>query len=732
VLVYKTPSPDLPGDFAGGIVKVYTTSIAEKNQLTVSLQASSREFSTGTAFNYNAPSSTDILGYDNGMRSIPKDFPELLDTKAPDYKTNIGQWSKEFGKDWTVNTTRANPDARLSLALSNVWHFKKLKIGNTLGATYSNTYTNYKIHRQAWDSTAKDYDYMDLKSDNTVSSGIMDNVGIAVGNTKIEFKNLYNQIGKSSLTVRRSVPDSTSPNPDELGYAMGYESRATYTSQLTGTHKNDDETRKYTWTLGYSDLFKNQPDLRRIRYTKNPGDNDSLFKASIPSTVDILNGGKWYSTLYEHTYSFSQQLQQKINIKDYTFEASAGNYIEYKSRSLRIRQLGYSIKSGGQTQQILRLPVNGIFNDTNIDGNKRFKIGEVTHDYDHYDAQNELAAGFITVKAPVGKHITLFGGARYEYNVQSLKAVVNLDTIEPQIKTNYLLPSINAAYNFTAKSLVRLAYGKTLNRPEFREWAPAYYYDFDELAGNYGSLYPTTAIKGKQNDTLKVCTIQNFDLRYELYPTAGEMLQLGVFYKSFKNPIQRVIITTGGYDYSFINADNAYCYGFELDFRKNLAFLDKKFRIDFFRDLTLVGNLSLVKSELNIDTNRVNLVIPRSTMQGQSPYIVNAGVYYQSSENGFQGSLLYNVFGPRMYAIGNTAGSGVSRGEMPFQSFDFAVSKSLNKHFMISLGIQNMLGSRIVFLSDTNKDNKFDTKHDSEVKSYYPGRYYSVGLKIKF
>lgn len=732
VLVFKTPSPDLPGDFAGGMVKVYTTSLADRNQLTVSLQTSSREYTTGTDFNYNNPGKYDWLGFDDGKRNIPGLIPGFVSSKDPDYKANISTWSKSFGNDWIVNTGKANPDARLSLALSNVWKLKKIKIGNTLGVAYSNTYTNFNIHRQTWDSIAKDNDYMDKKSDNTVSSGIMDNVGVSIGNSKIELKNLYNQIGKSSLTIRRTVFDSTSPNPDEKGYAMGYESRATYASQLTGTHKNKTDTRKYTWTLGYTDLFKNQPDLRRIRYTKSMTDADSMFKASVPSSVDILNGGRWYSTLYEHTYSFNHQFTQKINVtKNYSFEASIGNYLEYKTRSFQIRQLGYTIKPGANTQRLLRLPINEIFADSNVDGLNKFKIGEVTNDYDHYDGKNQLIASYLTLKLPVGDRVTIFGGARYEYNIQSLSAVVNLDTLNPEIKTKYLLPSVNASYNFSDKSLVRIAYGKTLNRPEFREWAPSYYYDFDEMAGLYGSLYPNTANKTKTRDTLKVAEIQNIDVRYELYPHAGEMLQLGVFYKSFKNPIQRIIITSGGFDYSFINADNATCYGFELDVRKSLAFADTLLGTNIFRDFAFVGNLSLVKSELNIDTSRINLVVPKSTMQGQSPYIVNAGLYYQNLDNGFQGSLLYNVYGARVYAIGNATGSGVSRGEMPFQSFDFTIAKTFLKRFVINFGIQNILNSRVVLKNDTNRDDKFDSKNDLEVKTFYPGRYYSLGIKVK-
>ena len=737
VLIFKTPSPDLPGDFAGGMVKVYTTSIADKDQLSISLQTSSREYTTGTNMNYTAPSKTDWLGYDDGKRSIPSSIPDYLHKNDP----NSTAQSKAFGNDWIIQNKNTRPDARVSLAWSKAWKFKKIKIGNTLGVSYANTFTNYQIKRQDWDSAQKSYFYSDKRSSNNVSAGFMENLGVTYGNSKIEFKNLYNQIGNSSVTVRQSVRDTSAPlTADERAYALAYESRATYSSQLTGTHKNKKDTRKYTWGLGYNDLFKNQPDLRRIKYSKQQSEPDSLYKAQIASTVDPLNGGgRLYSTLYEHTYSFNHQITQKFTIdSSYSFEVSAGNFVEYKDRSFRIRQMGYTINPGANAQTLKYLPIDQIFADTNVGGSTKFRMDENTNKYDRYSGQNELIASFVSVKLPVGKHITVFGGARYEYNIQSIQTFVNLDSIKPDIKTKFLLPSVNASYNFTDKSLLRLAYGKTLNRPEFREWAPIFFYDFDELAGNKGSLFKTTASRSKSanvGDTLKVAQIQNFDVRYELYPNSGELIQVGGFFKSFKDPIQRVIVPGSGSDskaFTFINANSAYCYGLELDLRKNLFWLDSKFGTEFFKDVSIVGNLALAKSQLTIDSSQIVGAIPKSNLQGQSPYVVNAGAYYQSLKNGFQGSLLYNVFGPRMYAVGSTDPQGESIGELPFQSFDITISKLLHKHYIVNFGIQNLLGSRITFVKDINRDNKFDSKHDRDYTTYYPGRYYSIGVKFKF
>lgn len=730
ILVFKTPAPELPGDFAGGMVKVYTTSLQDKNSVSVGVQSSYRTGSTGTNFNYNQPSATDWLGYDNGSRSLPSAVPS---DKFFSTDPNINAITKSFNNSWIVNNKTLGPDGRFNAAVSNVFKFKKVKLGNTFGLAYSNTSTNYNISRKEWVDTTPVYNYNDLQSETKVNVGLLDNIAAVFGNNKIEFKNLYNQSGKSTVTVRSSAIDEelNAKRPDELGYAMAYESRAVYTSQLSGTHTSNNNDRKYEWTLGYTDLFWNQPDLKRILYTKNIG--DTVFKAQVARQPDIyLGGGRYYGQLYEHVYSFNHNFTQKIHIdSNYAFDVSVGNYMEYKSRAFSARQLGYTLKSF-MPDTLNSLPINQIFSENNVGGLGQYRIEDGTNDYDKYSATNTLIANYLAVKFPIGNRINVSGGVRYEYNKQTLLGYINgTDTITPEVTTKFLLPSFNASYSLNEKNLVRIAYGKTLNRPEFREWAPSLYYDFDDKALVFGSLNPAGT-----GDTLKVAQIQNIDARWEWYPSNGEMVHAGVFYKSFKDPIQRIILQ-GGADskqISFGNGSTAYSMGVEIDIRKNLMFIDDLLKTNIFKNFAFVGNLSLIKSELTIDSAATKLTdqFKTSQLQGQSPYVVNVGLFYQNDSLGLQGSLLYNVAGPRIYALGRDLEGQESIGELPFKSMDLVLSKTIYKRFNISLGIQNLLDSKVHFVKDTNRDGKFDTKNDLDYKSFSPGRYISLGLKVKF
>ncbi len=732
ILIFKTPAANLPGDFAGGMVKIYTSSLPAKNEYKFAIQGSYRDGSTGTDFNYEPKHSGDAFGYDNGGRNLPSAVPgEYFDKNHYD----VGAITRSFENNWIINTQKQKPDLRISGSAANIFKLGTIKLGNTFGFSYANTRTNYNKQLYDWDQTVLNYHYNDQESINKVSLALLDNITGVIGNSKIEFKNLYNQIGTSGVTLRTNIRDSalgSSSFVDLKGYQLFYENKRTYTSQLMGSHHNDENTRKYNWTIGYSNLFRNLPDLRRIQYTELVPQS-GIFQAAVASGSPDVNrgGGKLYGKLNEDNYSFSHEFFQKLKINsEYSVELSLGNYLEYKNRNYDLRQLGYTIPAtGGQARlDLLRLPVGQIFEASNVGDQSNFIIVDNTDGFDHYTAKNTLIASFVSLNIPIGDHIKALIGARYESNRQQLETKVSTATVSPDLKTNYLLPSANFTYNFTAKMLLRFAYGQTLNRPEFREQAPAFFYDYTLRAGTYGAFFFPGA-KG-----LKVAEVQNFDFRWEYYPSVGELIHAGLFYKKFKNPIQQSIL--GGLQdkaFSYINGSSAYVAGLEIDARKNLDFLDDKLNTGFLKNFVLVGNLSLAKSELIIDSTYASEqgadVVQKGPLQGQSDYVVNAGIFYQNDSNGVQGSLLYNVYSPRSYAVGRRLDGSI--GELAFHSLDLNLSKVFAKHYTLTIGIQNLLDQSIRYVEDTNLDNKF-TSTDNPFTTYKPGRYFTLGIRVRF
>lgn len=730
IQVYKTAAPDLPGDFAGGMVKVYTRASAIEKAFQINLQLSYRPGSSFNDFNSTGGGGAlDALGFGSGYRGIPSGVPENLSTVPAAEKSALDQ---SFQNNWGINTRKALPDGRLNIYYADNYKAGSVKIGNTFNLNYANLNTVFKIHREDWDSTTKTKDYSDVQSTNTVRLGLVENLSFRFSkNFKIEFRNLFNQFGIQQNTLRTS---NLSTEENQQAYALSYQSRTTYSGQLTGDLSSDNERTKYNWSLGYSYIDRSTPDLRRIKYTKQQ--SDSVYSAQVPpGTADPVNGGgRFYSDLTENVYSLNQNLKRNlIDRSNLNWDLNVGAYAEYKSRSFAARTFGYTLPPGANAASLSSLPIGQIFSTQNVGVPGGFKLDEITSLSDAYKAQNVLLAPYASFSMKIRNKVNILYGLRTEYNVQSIQSYLNTTKLDTSVTTVLALPSVNLSYNFTEKSLIRFAYGRTLNRPEFREWSPFYFYNFEFSAGTYGSLFPT--ILNPHGQILKVCNIDNFDVRYEFYPSPNEMINFGVFYKHLTNPIQQVVLNGGddSRNFSFANAENAYIAGVELDIRKNLSFLGAS---KILSDLSLVSNASLIQSQVH-NTNVINQDV-NTPLQGQSPYVINAGVYYQNDEKGWQGSLLYNVFGPRIFIFGTK--NYPSYIEMPRNSLDLTVSKKVSKNASFTLGIQDILNQPVLIIQDTNADGKYerppnngngtDAGNDKVIANYRKGSYFTIGFKV--
>ncbi len=729
IQVYKTAAPDLPGDFAGGMVKVFTRASVTQKNFQVNFQGSYRPGSSFNTFNSTkGGTGLDVLGFGSKSRGIPSGTPEnISDIQSASDKYSI---TKNFNNTWGIHNRTALPDLRLNVYYGDNFKIGKLDLSNTFNVNYANLNTVFKIHRNDWDGTLMTKDNHDIQSTNTARLGVIDNLSFRfTKNFTVELRNLFNQIGEQKNIVRTS----SLQGQDTKAYALSYQSRTIYTTQLTGDLISNNKKTKYNWSLGYSISNKTVPDLRRIKYTKPTGASDSEFTAQVAPTPDPVNGGgRFYSKLTESVVSYNHNLKQavldKTNIK---IDVNIGSYIEYKSRTFSARSLAYVINPSANSVALNKLPIDQIFSSQNTGLATGYNLTELTSLSDAYTAQNRLIAPYLSASMKFFKKINILGGARYENNVQSLQSYLNTDKLDTSVTTSLLLPSVNLSYSFTEKSLLRLAYGKTLNRPEFREWSPFYFYNFEFGASTYGSLFPS--VLNPKGQILKVCQINNFDARYEFYPSADEMITFGVFYKSLTNPIQQVVLngTDDSRSFSFANAQYAYITGLELDIRKNLGFINKK---SFLKDLSLVANASLIKSQVH-NTNVINQDV-NTPLQGQSPYVLNTGFYYQNDSIGIQASLLYNVFGARIYLFG-TKGYP-SYGEMPRNSLDFTLSKKFSKRTSMTLGVQDILNQAVLIIQDTNGDGKFTRPPrnneyggvDKPIMRYRKGSYFTLGIKI--
>ena len=720
VLIFKTPSPELPGDFAGGMVKVYTRqpSYTERS-LNISLSGGFRSGTTFSNFTNDVTASKDWLGFGYSDRKLP--------TITPDANGVIPTaQAKSLPNTYPLTTKNAMPDVRFNLSYLTGLKLGNQSIGSLSAISYSNTFTSFNIDRL--DAFQNNVFNRDKQYSTNVRLGLLQNFVYSLGSgSKIEFRNMFNQLSRNQVTLRDQF-DESGANQTKYSYSMGYQSRQVYNGQLAGNHTiNYKGGLSIDWVLGYANSNKREPDLRRQEY--NATSRQAIL---FTSGVNLFSGSRLYQDLTENIYSLNLGLKQKFSDK---FELSAGTYIENKDRQFVARLFGYSLSNlNPNYNTLLSLPIGQIFSTNNIERTAGFGLEEdgasislrpgVKSNY-AYDATNKLTAGYVSANF-ISDKIKLLVGARFEHNVQSIVAGLNGTPINRSVTTDKLLPSANLSYNLTDKALIRAAYGRTLNRPEFREWAPFVYYDFDLNALTYGSLYNPAGGNGTPGTLLKVADIDNFDLRYEYYPSDGENIHFGVFYKHFNNPIESSISNTTNLAFTFINAPSAYAVGVELDVRKKLDFLSGS----FFKNTSLLFNGSLIKSQVDIDER--GSWTPKRKLQGQSPYVVNMGLYYQTK--GWQISGLYNVFGPRIMFVGSGVNPEYSEVvEMPRHTIDITVSRDITNRLSFNLGVSDLLNQHVLLLQDSpdKKNLKFERNSDPHFADYRRGSYYTLGLRYR-
>jgi TonB-dependent receptor len=721
MLVFKSGSAELPGDFAGGVIKIYTRSVPDFNSFGANFTLGYRSNATFQSFYNTKGSSIDFLGFGSSYRNLPEEFPENIQDMSIAQSTAA---TKLLNNNWTLEESKARPDIRFNLGFSKKWYLKKVELGTMTGMNYSNTFEYRKALRRNYDSYNEETkrspiktDYVDEEFSNNVRLGLMNNWVLKINpRHSLELKNMFNQLGEEETIIRNGTNNAQSTTEEWRNYSFGYSSRSIYSGQLVGKHTLSPRT-TFNWVTGLSYLNSKTPDLRRARTSKTIG-VDEPYTVYIPPTAATFDASRFYSNLNESTIMNRSDFDHKFFSEEDSTGVSIkfGYYAEYKSRKFAARWMSYK-NSGSSSGEIIdslrRLPLGQVFAPENINANNGFYLSEGTNPSDTYNAQNLLTAGYASVQIPIRK-FNLSTGARVEHNVQSLQSETYEKVIEVKTPITSVLPFFNLSYNLSKKMLLRGAYSKTVNRPEFREIAPFLFHDFRTSTDQIG------------NPKLGIATIHNYDLRYELYPSASETFSIGGFYKKFINPIETYIVRgTDNISLTFNNAPQSTSYGLEIEMRKSLYTLSQ---LKFIQNLSIVFNGSIIKSEVDLGKAVLGSEQKRS-LQGQSPYVVNAAIYYTDEDRGLTVNLLYNVFGKRIFLVGDDQSPTIY--EMPRHVLDLTVIKTLSKHFEARVGVTDLLNYQSKLIQDSNSDSKI-TNADEFFTLFRRGSYYTAGISYKF
>ncbi|MDP4629969.1 MAG: carboxypeptidase regulatory-like domain-containing protein [Flavobacteriales bacterium] len=729
-LIFKSPSPDLPGEFAGGAINVYTKNFPDyKTSLDVSMATNYRSNTTGQEFLSNVNSSSEALGFDNGTRDLPSDFPSNVRNATTEEERRA--LSLALPNSWGYESGTALPDRRVKVSFGKRFQTEKVQFGNFTAISYSRTALrqnsrrlDYNVYDEATQVSDTVFSFDDMIYQKNANVGVLHNWGMKTDKSFIEFKNFLNQNGLQSNTFRTGRALEEGNYRQE--YSFRYTERRMYNTQLTGTHKLFKGKGSLNWALGYAQTRRNDPDWKRIRYTRPLDGSDENFHAYFTTVAQPFFSGRLFMNLKEDVRTYAANYEHKLKQLNTDKEKprfatiKAGFYIEDKDRDFGSRNLGYVINAFDFDWNKDTTSIANILAPENMVDSTGFLLDEDTRGADKYHASSNLYAGYAMLTLPFEK-LTISGGIRLEQNSQVLtSADITGTPIVATLDSLIFLPSINVSYTLSKKTTLRGAYGKTVNRPEFRELAPFSFYDFENNFINSG------------NPNLTFATNSNADLRIEHYPSNTEYLSAAVFYKEFNNPIEPYFVpgvgSGGTRSFAPGNALGATSYGVEFDIRKSLKEMTAN-RI--LQNMTLVANASFIKSDIQVSADGLASGLnPNRPMVGQSPYIINGGLYYDNDSLGWQITVLYNRIGPRVTIVGIPDIPEVY--EMSRDMLDIAITKSFKNGFSVRAGVQDVLKQDFVFLQDANQDGKLSRANDQRLQYFNRGNYWSVTLSYKF
>ena len=705
LLVFKSGAAELPGEFAGGIIKIYTKTNADENGIQLGLATAYRTGTTFAQANTYTGSATDALGFDNGLRSNVMNLPDRL--VLNDNRAASGAYYAALPNFYSTNTSTIRPDLRANIGYTHNWKLGKQQLSTVTALNYSNTNMQpTEAVQNRYEGTKNDelaYTWTEKNYANNVRVGLMSNWAYTFNaNNKLTFRNLFNQIATNEFIDQEGA--NVIDGIDRKNYAFRYETKSILSSQLGGTHTISD-SKLLTWTLGYGFTNRNEPDYRRFTMSRTTG-TDNPYQIDVPSTgtPSLTQAARFASNLYESAITGAANYEQKLGNADTKdpIKIRAGVYTESKSRDFVARWFGY-INPNGAT--LTSGTPEQFFAPSNLANNSLYMYEGTNYD-DRYLAQSLLTAAYIGATIPFTPQFKAVLGVRGEYYRQQLQSLQRGSGVAINVDNAAItpLPSANFSYQLNDKNALRLAYSYTVNRPEFREIAPFSYYDFNMAVSKTG------------NPALKSATIQNVDLRYELYPSEGELVTVAAFYKQFTNPIEVVGRAAGsGTSFSYANPQAAVSAGAEIELRKQVI-----------KNLTVVANASYIYSR--VDASNLQGQLTNRPLQGQSPYLANLGVFYQY--NTWQANLLYNIIGERIYAVGDLLGNQTIY-EMPRHQIDFNVSKTIGKNIDVKLGVGDILNQAARLAIDTNENGKIDAT-DKTWRTYKRGSYLTLGVNAKF
>jgi outer membrane receptor protein involved in Fe transport len=714
IVINKAFVPEYPGEWAGGLIQVNTKDIPSKNFFTIQAGTGFNSQTLNRKFYKDTKGKYDWLGIEDGSRSLPDAYTRkaAFDILTPAEKTAIG---KQMRNAWTPVASTAAPNFSFQTNGGFATTVFGKKLGGIFGINYSksNKYIKLLNRTNVIDNITNVVsvvsDYNDDKYQQEVTAGALGSLSLLLNpRNKVSLKAILNVTSPQSVTQRNG--DDFSRGDQLRGSEFSFKENTFVSLQAAGEH-NIVKPLKLKWYGSFNILDGYIPDQRRILYSKT-ANTSNPFSIILANSLSQQSGSRIYQSLSDYIYTGGGDLSYSFNLSGLTQTLKGGYMLQIKDRLYDAQLFANYLPVDNPSLRLL--PADQIFAPENFGTGTDNKIAfdAIKGNTFRYLANTILNAGFIQLDNQLSKSLRVVWGLRVENYDQLVGSVKKWDPRHTYSKVTDYLPGINATFKLNTKSNLRLSGSQTVIRPELRELASLNLYDFELNASVQG------------NPLLKRTKVSNLDLRYEVYPKAGEVFTLGAFYKHFENPIEQYFNGGGGgaSTVNYLNAAKANAYGAELEIRKKLDFAKA------LKNFTFQGNVSYIYSRVKDNTLKLN-----RAMQGQSPYVLNFGLLYDLEKQGITATLLFNQIGERIYFVRDVANADPDIYEAPRPVLDFQLAKKiLATKGEIRLNVSDIINRKQYFYQNIGANTTFQKEKDAYRFTRLNGTNFSLTFNYSF
>lgn len=685
VLVQKSYSPDLPGEFGGGVIQLQSRTLSEKFSLKFTLSSSQESADQRLT---SRGGGLDWAGIDNGTRKMPAAIREALQSgkklilQQPGSSEGISEeqlvhLGRSLPVNYVTNRTSEGTPPGFSLAIADRFRVGSARTGIAGSILYGQSADRGERFSRGLNAMSPGRYSTDY---NRISEYAEIETRLA-GQVDLGFElNQKNTVSLSSMLLRHTTdftqqdqkqdPNSTSSIESTT---LDWTERQLWTNHLKGKHKlgsSFGQDIEGSWRIGQADAIRDNPDRREYAFERTP--------TSFRMRGDSGGNRRTYSYLMDRSQEVAADLVLPLGFERDRLKLKIGASELKRGRRSEVFRLFFSGETSGD-------PIESQLSLANI-GPGGFQLQNLTDAADSYRGDQNVVSQYAMADFGPLPNWKFLAGYRWERSVQTVNTFRYYEPENPfsqsKLEMSDVLPSFAVMWKPNQQWRSRLAYSETLARPDFRELSEV------------GFLDDETGYEVRGNSSLKGTIIQNIDHRWEYYWSADEYASSGLFFKKFRDPIEVMFVPGVNRIQTFSNARAAENFGLELESRIGLRKLTR-----ILRRWSILTNLTFIRSEIELDEKSKGVQTSQQRpLQGQAPYVVNFQLQYDRPIWEFSATLLYSLVGERISEVGTN--NIPDTYQNPSHQLDFVASKAISKVWTVALKAKNLLDPAIESFQD--------------------------------